>query len=97
MKGGDNMFKSLFKPNLVVSLYPRGLLKQKEIESIIEALKVAKSKGLIGSLHFEYHKGPSLPFEGGDVLILTPKDESLEVARDRVQEVLGSRYKVGIG
>ncbi len=78
---------------LAVSRYPKGLLKEKEIEDILATLRTAREKGKVGRMTYEYRPGPLLPGEGGgELLFLIPKDEQLLTARDRVQTALEQHY-----
>jgi hypothetical protein len=88
-------FRELFNvpKQLVIGCYPKGLLTQKEIESIVATLRSAKAFGQVGNMHYEFHKGPNLPFEGkGELIFVTPKDEPLATAQSRIQTVLDREY-----
>lgn len=78
---------------IVISRYPRGLLKKSEIKDIISVLGKAK----LPAMRYEYHGG--FPWEK-ELLYLIPKSQPASKVAPKVRKALeayyGKKYRVAI-
>ena len=101
--GFKKHYKDLTSGWIIISKYPKGLLSNREVESIISVLKETKQKGLLPLLHYEYKEDSwieRLMGAGGDLLWVKPKlglPQPTAQAIDRaLKNKFGGAYKVEV-
>ena len=88
-------YKDLTSGWIIISKRPKGLLSNREIESVISTLKEARQKGPLPPLHYEYKEDSWLERSmgaGGGLLWVKPKSGSPQFAAQAIDRVLKSKF-----